>query len=77
MEFLNNELTNFICELGNFEKIATFNTIIFEKLTNDHIFQYLAAALIVVGAILYHEVITPSKVIGVTLCMIEIYFINK
>lgn len=38
---------------------------------------FLAAALIVVGAILYHEVITPSKVIGVALCMIGIYFINK
>lgn len=38
---------------------------------------FLAAALIVVGAVLYHEVITPSKVIGVVLCMAGIYFINK
>lgn len=38
---------------------------------------FLAAALIVVGAALYHEVITPSKVIGVVLCMIGIFFINK
>lgn len=38
---------------------------------------FLAAALIVVGAVLYHEVITPSKIIGVVLCMAGIYFINK
>ena len=38
---------------------------------------FLAAALIVVGAVLYHEVITPSKVIGAVLCMAGIYFINK
>lgn len=38
---------------------------------------FLAAALIVVGAVLYHEVITPSKVIGVVLCMAGIYFINR
>ena len=38
---------------------------------------FLAAALIVVGSVFYHEVITPSKVIGVALCMAGIYFINK
>lgn len=38
---------------------------------------FLAAALVIVGAVLYHEVITPSKVIGVALCMAGIYFINK
>lgn len=38
---------------------------------------FLAAALIVVGALLYHEAITPSKLIGIVLCMAGIYFINK
>lgn len=38
---------------------------------------FLAIALIVVGALLYHEIITPSKVIGVALCMVGIYFINR
>lgn len=38
---------------------------------------FLAAALIVVGAALYHEVITISKVIGVMLCMAGIYLINR
>lgn len=38
---------------------------------------FLAVALIVVGAVLYHEVITPSKIIGVVLCMAGIYFINR
>lgn len=38
---------------------------------------FLAAALIVVGAALYHEVITMSKVIGVMLCMAGIYLINR
>lgn len=38
---------------------------------------FLAAALIVVGAVLYHEVVTPGKIIGVVLCMAGIYFINR
>lgn len=38
---------------------------------------FLAMALIVVGAVLYREVITPGKVIGVMLCMAGIYFINR
>lgn len=38
---------------------------------------FLAAALIIVGSVVYHEVITPSKLIGVVLCMAGIYFINK
>ena len=38
---------------------------------------FLAVALIVVGAILYHEVITANKVIGIVICLIGLYFINK
>ena len=38
---------------------------------------FLAVALIIVGAILYHEVITANKVIGIVICLIGLYFINK
>ena len=38
---------------------------------------FLAVALIIVGAILYHEVITANKVIGIVMCLIGLYFINK
>ena len=38
---------------------------------------FLAVALIVVGAVLYHEAITANKVIGVVICLIGLYFINK
>lgn len=37
----------------------------------------LSAALIVVGALLYHEAITWNKLIGVALCLAGLYFINK
>lgn len=38
---------------------------------------FLAVALIIVGAVLYHEVITENKVIGIVICLIGLYFINK
>lgn len=38
---------------------------------------FLAVVLIVVGAVLYHEAITANKVIGVVICLIGLYFINK
>ena len=38
---------------------------------------FLAVALIVVGAVLYHETITANKVIGIVICLIGLYFINK
>lgn len=38
---------------------------------------FLAVALIIVGRILYHEAITPNKVIGMVICLIGLYFINK
>ena len=38
---------------------------------------FLAVALIFVGALLYHEAITPSKLIGVAACLVGLYFINK
>lgn len=39
--------------------------------------SFLAIALIVVGAMLYNEAITLNKVIGVVICLIGLYFINK
>jgi len=30
-----------------------------------------------VGALLYHEAITANKVIGMVICLIGLYFINK
>ena len=38
---------------------------------------FLAIALIVVGAILYHEAITANKIIGIVICLIGLYFIKK
>ena len=38
---------------------------------------FLAVALIFVGALLYHEAITPSKLLGVAACRVGLYFINK
>lgn len=38
---------------------------------------FLAIALIIVGAILYHETITANKIIGIVICLIGLYFIKK
>ncbi|HAP8930921.1 TPA: EamA family transporter [Enterococcus faecium] len=38
---------------------------------------FLALALIFVGALLYKEAITVNKVIGVLICLVGLYFINK
>lgn len=37
----------------------------------------LAFALLVIGLVFYHESITWSKVIGIVICMLGLYFINK
>ena len=38
---------------------------------------FLSVALIFVGAILYHETITVSKIIGIGICLVGLYFINR
>lgn len=38
---------------------------------------FLALALIAVGALLYHEAVTPNKLFGVVICLVGLYFINK
>ena len=37
----------------------------------------LAVALLVVGFLLYHEAITWTKLVGVVICMVGIWFLNK
>ena len=38
---------------------------------------FLAIALLAVGALLYHEVITLNKVIGVAVCLVGLYILNR
>lgn len=38
---------------------------------------FLAAALMIVGAVLYHEPLTANKVTGMVICLVGLYFINK
>lgn len=37
---------------------------------------FLAIALIVVGALVYHEALTWNKILGIVICMIGLVFIN-
>lgn len=39
--------------------------------------SFLSLALIAVGAILYHETITTNKVVGIVICLVGLYFINR
>lgn len=38
---------------------------------------FLSLALILVGALLYQEAVTPSKLMGMVICLAGLYFINK
>lgn len=38
---------------------------------------FLSVALIFVGALLYHETITANKLIGIVICLVGLYFINR
>ena len=38
---------------------------------------FLGVALIFVGMLLYKEVVTPTKVAGILICLVGLYFINK
>ncbi|MBQ3404675.1 MAG: EamA family transporter [Oscillospiraceae bacterium] len=37
----------------------------------------LAIVLIFVGWLIYHEILTAEKIIGILICMVGLYFINK
>lgn len=38
---------------------------------------FLAVALLFVGALLYREAINPSKVVGIALCLVGLFFLNR
>lgn len=38
---------------------------------------FLAVALLFVGALLYHETISISKIIGVGFCLVGLFFLNR
>lgn len=38
---------------------------------------FLSLALVAVGGLLYHEAVTVNKVVGVIICLVGLYFINK
>ena len=39
--------------------------------------SFLAVVLLIVGFLLYHEALTARKVIGMLICLVGLYFINK
>ena len=39
--------------------------------------SFLAVALLIFGFLLYHETLSVSKIIGVLICMVGLYFINR
>lgn len=38
---------------------------------------FLSLALLVVGAVIYNEAITLNKIIGISICLVGLYFISK
>lgn len=38
---------------------------------------FLSVVLIFVGALVYHEAVTPGKLIGIAFCLVGLYFINR
>lgn len=38
---------------------------------------FLAVALLIVGTLLYHEAVNMSKIIGVALCLVGLFFLNR
>lgn len=38
---------------------------------------FLAVALLIVGALLYHETVSTSKIIGVGFCLMGLFFLNR
>lgn len=65
-----------ICANGIPEQMNTYAsmTITYAVAT---LFSALAVILIFVGLIGYHEAISWSKVLGVAICLVGLYFINK
>ena len=38
---------------------------------------FLAVVLLFVGWLLYHEALTPTKIVGLVICLVGLYFLNK
>lgn len=38
---------------------------------------FLAVVLLLVGWLLYHEALTPTKLVGLVICLVGLYFLNK
>ncbi len=38
---------------------------------------FLAGALLFVGWLLFHEAVTPTKLVGLAICLVGLYFLNK
>ena len=38
---------------------------------------FLSVALLAVGALLYHETVSVSKVVGVAFCLVGLFFLNR
>ena len=38
---------------------------------------FLAVALLIVGFVAYHEKLTVTKVVGILICLVGLYFVNK
>lgn len=38
---------------------------------------FLSLALLVVGALLYQEAVTPGKILGAVICLVGLYFLSK
>lgn len=38
--------------------------------------SFLAIALVIVGALLYHEALTWNKLLGIAICMVGLVFMN-
>lgn len=38
---------------------------------------FIAVILLLIGLLLYHEALTPNKVVGVAVCLIGLYILNK
>lgn len=38
---------------------------------------FLAAALLLVGYFLYHEALTPTKLMGLAICLVGLFFLNR
>lgn len=91
--FLTNQGGNLLAEYSHINRATIFLGLSVVGLEAGYIYAYkhgwsistvpivqsaiLSLVLIVVGALMYHESITISKLIGIVICLIGLYFINR